>query len=152
MGSYSDRNKSTNFYVHLLVISHTKPRPVLQSLSLLARDQFLICTVSTSRVGIATGNRTDRPGNETSRTKPRPIQPTVKELTGSFPGVKRQEIYDVHPTPSSAGLQSDWNYTSPTLIPLSRQAMGCLLTSTISIINNVPSIAFIISKTQSHIL
>jgi hypothetical protein len=113
---------------------------------------ILICNISTNIVGTATRNGMDRPQIDSSRQNPRPIQPTGQEIPGSFPGVKRQERGAAQPPPSSAGLQMDWHYSSPSPLRMPRHAMGWNLISTISSKNNLPSVAFIISKIHNHIL
>jgi len=113
---------------------------------------ILICNISTNIVGIATHNGMDRPQIESSGQNPRIIQPTWQEVPGSFPGVNQQERGAAHPPPSSAGLQLDWHYISPTPLRLPRQSMGWPLSSTISTKNNPPSVEFIISKIHNHIL
>ena len=102
------------------------------SLCLIRTWPILICTISTSTVGIATSNELDSPGIESSRPNSRHIQPTVQELPGAFPGVKRQERIAAHPPPSSARLQMDCHYNSSSPLRLLGHAIGWPSPSTIS--------------------
>jgi len=110
------------------------------------------CNISTSMVVIATGNGMDSPGIEFSRPNPRPLQPPVKAVPGSIPGVKRQERDAAHPPPCSAGLQMDWLYISPSPLRLPRHATGLplLSISVLKIINPASHLLYPKYRTTSR--